>query len=315
MQKNNNGLSSILFAMVFSTILALLAIGFATLVRNDQRQITDQTLGFQAQYAAESAVNQVQSAIREGLVSTEQTTCQQLSLDDSSFANSGVRVPCVTWTDNAPYVSYGLIDMSPRSFKLGVDASANRLEFSWISDLTGRYPNTTNSLPSPLDSSKFAILRISIVPSGSTSPKVFYAIPTNTGGSSQYTNIADGSVALANCSTGRCTLRIQNPGVGALVNGYISISSVGQVAKDVQIAAFNGASAQPIRGVQYIVDATAIAQDVTKRVEARVSAEPVTWRPGFALMADLACKDLKIDGQNNLNGISSSNVCASRTFP
>ena len=54
---NQKGMSSILFAMVFIIILSLIGVGFATLVRKDQRETLDKTLSFQAQYAAETAIN------------------------------------------------------------------------------------------------------------------------------------------------------------------------------------------------------------------------------------------------------------------
>ena len=58
--KNQSGMASIMFAIFMAIVLCLLAVGFATLVRNDQRQTLDKTLSNQATYAAESAINKIQ---------------------------------------------------------------------------------------------------------------------------------------------------------------------------------------------------------------------------------------------------------------
>ena len=82
--KNNNyqtGIASIMFAIFIAVVIVtrLFAIGFAVLVRNDQRQTLDKKLSNQAQYAAGTEINRVQrdlqAQVAAGQTLTAVTTC------------------------------------------------------------------------------------------------------------------------------------------------------------------------------------------------------------------------------------------------
>lgn len=59
---NQDGLVSIMVASVLMVIMALLTLGFARVVQNEQRQALDNQLSRQAYYAAESGINIAQSS-------------------------------------------------------------------------------------------------------------------------------------------------------------------------------------------------------------------------------------------------------------
>ena len=67
-------------------------------------------------------------------------------------------------------------------------------------------------------------------------------------------------------------------------------------------------------GAQAKVDATAMAQDVIKRIQATVPLEEVKWHPGFTAMADMMCKNYKVDGLNN-NTVTSPPMVNSTVCP
>ena len=108
-QKNESGLVAIIVASIIMVILSLVTLGFARIMQREQRQALDRSLSTQAFYAAESAINEVESSIKAGTLTTDKTTCA----DD--------RIP-PTYTgdvDAARNVSYSclLIDQSPQSLE------------------------------------------------------------------------------------------------------------------------------------------------------------------------------------------------------
>lgn len=304
---NQSGMSSILFAMIFAVILSLLAVGFASLVRNDQRQTLDQSLGYQAQYAAEAAVNQIKSKIKESASPIAASPDCSMTPSYELVVNSGVRVSCVTWDNKAKSLIYDPVGTEPVAVPINVPSGFNKLVISWTATNKGYYPSAASEIPNSLTSNNYPVLRMTYLPSGSTETKQQYYVPVNGGsGTINYPNVgADANVGAANCNATQCVMTInQNPFPG----GYLAIAALGQVASNVRIEALQGSVLQDMLNAQYVIDATAIAQDVTKRVQARVPYGKQTWRPGFVAAADKMCKDIKIDG-NNTSSVSGATVC------
>lgn len=304
---NQKGLSSILFAMIFATILSLLAIGFATLARNDQRQALDQTLGYQAQYAAETAVNQVRAKIATGGINSTSTGCTQ-DITDLTNSGSGVTVPCVDWSNIGPNIIMQGVTGNPRAYQLMTTGDFTELTIYWELDSpSNQYVTTANSqFPDAIDNAHYPILKLAL--HNGTNFKQFYVVP-NGANSGVALSAATGAVYNADCSGTACTTTITS--AGSLRNVYLAVSVLGQTAQKVTITPNNGVQ---FEDVQYTIDATAIAQDVTKRVEARVPASANnagSWRSGYSVSAGLACKDIKIDGSND-TGISTDTSCADR---
>ncbi len=70
LKQNESGLAAIAVTMIIMGIVTLIVVGFATLMRREQRQALDQQLSTQAFYAAESGVNATRAYI-DGLSSTD----------------------------------------------------------------------------------------------------------------------------------------------------------------------------------------------------------------------------------------------------
>lgn len=305
---NQKGLSSILFATIFALILSLLAVGFATLLRNDSRQTLDQTLGYQAQYAAESGVNQAAERIKSTL--TEAPSCQNFSLDSAS---QDVKITCVTWS-KAPDIEFSDLTNEPQPFKIDVNGNPGSFIFEWnvtadpaVNGGSGyNVYGSANRLPNNISFNNMPILKAVMIQPGSSKQQIYYFIPTSGGGFGSYG--FNGSTYAANCGgspTTSCTFQLDN--VNSSAGGYMAVSVIGRVANDLNIKTASGS----FDGIQWQVDSTAIALDITKRVQARVNPSGSTWRPGNVVSAEEICKDIKIDGANN-TGISSDNTCALR---
>lgn len=299
----NKGMASVLFAMTFAIVLSLIAIGFATLVRNDQREVLDQTLGYQAQYAAEAAVNQVQANIAKdgALTPPVQPVCQ-----DVDFGNE-VRATCVKWTDISKTIKFSSVseDRGPKSFRLTTDGTGalNNLTIRWKNDLADLpYSPGSQILPAnidnPLSTNEYkSIIKIVMMKSDRTALSQFYLVPATSADSS--TDVNDGAVYRTICAAGsECSVTLGN--TSDYAEGYFAITTIGKMSETVTIEAVG----TNFKGAQYTVDVTAIANDVTKRVEARINPESSTWRPNNAISADKICKDIRIDGNTNRKSVS-----------
>ena len=102
-------MASIMFAIFIAVVISLLAIGFAVLVRNDQRQTLDKKLSNQAQYAAETEINRVQrdlqAQVAAGQTLTAVTTCNtNPALLDTRMPD--VKITCLTWNPNPGDLTY-----------------------------------------------------------------------------------------------------------------------------------------------------------------------------------------------------------------
>ena len=102
-----------------------------------------------------------------------------------------------------------------------------------------------------------------------------------------------------------------------ILSGLLSLSSLNG-SSDVTIIGYASGNGQgstvDFAGSQAKVDATAMAQDVIKRIQATVPLVDVKWHPGFAALADQLCKNYKVDGTNN-NTVSSPPMVNSTVCP
>jgi Tfp pilus assembly protein PilX len=301
---NQQGMSAILFAMIFTIILSLLAVGFASLVQNDQRQTLDQTLGYQAQYAAETAVNQVSANLKANPTAAANTTC---GTPYELVIGSGVKISCVTWDSRAKNIILEQVSTEPATAHIEVPTAYDNLYISWTAANIGTYASGT--FPNTILSANYPVLKVTFLPENTTNVVSLYFTPVNGGGGNVDYVGSDGSSTAANCvvATRTCSMSI-DVGAGTFRNGYLALSAIGQVASKITIEARQGITPQDILNSQYVIDATAIAQDVTKRVQARVPYGAQTWRPAFAATADNMCKDIEIDGTNT-SSVSGAAVC------
>lgn len=115
---NQNGAAALLLAMFFVILITLVTIGFATLVRRDQRATLDKTLSKQAQYAAESGINAVRNYVDRAKAAgtlTSNSNCNPSALaptyqapDFSGAGGSGVSLSCLTWSTEPTELSFEL---------------------------------------------------------------------------------------------------------------------------------------------------------------------------------------------------------------
>lgn len=105
---NQQGIVSIMVAMVLMAVMTLIVLGFAEISRRDQRETLDRQLSAQAFYAAETGVNDAQHVIEtdlnNGTPVPEQTDCNgqyQASISSELDTGTNVRYTCLL-VDPAP---------------------------------------------------------------------------------------------------------------------------------------------------------------------------------------------------------------------
>jgi Tfp pilus assembly protein PilX len=295
---NQKGMSSIIFAMVFVIILSLLAVGFTTLVRNDQQQVLDKTLSFQAQYAAEAAINrkgaELIDAAATGTPVADSVGCPNLQLNSAGFSASA-DVTCITWTSSADSIVKDSLGTDPYITKLNTTGfTSSRLTFTWQSSnaaITANYGAAGANLPS-INNANIPIVRVTVADKNLGGLTHMYFVPANAGAA--IVGAVDGQVSPVACNAaGLCQVSF----VYSTDSAWLSMMAYGGSANVTVEARDDATSAlRKLVGAQALIDANARSQDVTKRIQARVPLVSQTWAPGFVLSAKNACKDFRVDG-------------------
>ena len=225
-------MASIMFAMFLVLGISLLALGFATLVRNDQRQAIDKTLSNQAQYAAESAINKVQGYLKTPAgLNSENTNCSGGGQTPTFTGNNGIAVTCLTWNSQLDKLYYNDVDISPVATNIDTPSGASNLTISWQPAKDNNATGTYGSNPALLQISanKIPTVRIVFAPAGDVSAaRVAYLNPTTAAGIGEIDADGKGSgfIGDAKCSGTpvSCSITIKNTNLTD--KGLIALSSL-----------------------------------------------------------------------------------------
>ncbi len=340
---NQSGASAIMFAMVFIVVISLIAVGFATLARRDQRAALDKNISQEAHLAAESGVNSVKEYISAKLAANENPATKAGCGDANPSgyvapnltSNGGPQITCITWNVTPSVAQKTLGAYETWSFEDSQPTGTTYLTFSASNGdvyggLSGR-----RSLPN-LEAGKLPIIKVAEVSKAdlynTDTPKVeiFYLIPAmNNNANFSDVGLGDFDVAQdnnqgnavaygVNCSSGVCRAKIDSypfPGDG---NGdsprLFFFQVIGDKTATITYSDTASGTGGTVTGVQAEVDVNVKINDQTKRIKARIPYENQTWQPWFAAIADQLCKDIKVDGSNtagiinnNLNGACPNN--------
>ncbi|HVX47984.1 MAG TPA: PilX N-terminal domain-containing pilus assembly protein [Candidatus Saccharimonadales bacterium] len=228
MHKNEKGFASIVIALVLIIVLALFTIGFAQLARREQQTALDSQKATQAQYAAESGINNAYKDILSGKITennANSTNCMKagagptnlpadaLSANQDVNTTNGVSYSCLLVALHTDTLQIDrLSPNSGRHMMFNTDDPLSTLTIKW-----GSYTNRTNFVSS-LDPNnpQFGqmsswthppLLEISITPVNSlpaantdaylqSKTFTFYAYPSQ--GGSNSVNYDPGNVRVAN---------------------------------------------------------------------------------------------------------------------
>lgn len=194
-----DGFAALVIAIVLVLVLSLITIGFAQLMRSEQRSSLDRQLSSEAYYAAESGINDANRALQGGY-SLAKTKCDNgpSSVDyaqpgSSYLKNSDVnsattsKYTCLLINPHPSDLQYSSIPVNEATSAIvsgsdnsGLDAKIGKLVFSWQDENGGQvftpagwYSNGGNSRFPPVagwtnGGAITGALRISITPLGNS---------------------------------------------------------------------------------------------------------------------------------------------------
>ncbi|MBP7834832.1 hypothetical protein KA025_01965 [Candidatus Saccharibacteria bacterium] len=301
---NQSGATAIMFAMFFIIVISLLTIGFATLVRKDQRAALDKTLSSQAEYAAESGVNAVRDYIEKSPTVDDRDSCTTTLPSSPAFIEpqfgANATITCYNWKNGAPEVNidglnFGAPEWIPFKAVGGVDIGS--VQIQWTSEGTISSNCSSTDLNS-VGGNSFPALRIITSEENLVTANVNYLCPSNSDVASSGND--DGGIARAMCSGDKCTATINQPKDGFLAVAQLqsgNINNVTIVPKDL--------FGNPIEldGI-YQIDVTAKSQDIIKRVYSTIArGGGSSWSPGQFVVGTngTLCKNYAVDGSSNSN--------------
>ena len=183
-----DGFASLVIAIVLVLVLSLITVGFAELMRREQRSALDKHLSQQAYYAAEAGVNDAAKAINAGYTGQKKTCAKfdathtepgasYLQQNQVGAASDGISYTCLLIDPDPPTLDYGDVGQvqSITTEISGVDNAdptvpkpIKSLFFSWQSSGTSRpFVTGQDSAHTLFRSNSWpytGILRISLTP-------------------------------------------------------------------------------------------------------------------------------------------------------
>jgi Tfp pilus assembly protein PilX len=343
---NQNGFASLIIALVLVLVLGLMTVGFAELMRKEQRSSLDKQLSSQAYYAAESGLNDASKAINSGF-SLAKTTCGPYTAADIAAITDPKSKAAATYLQNniisndtgSSYPCL-LIDPAPKTYEASaidteqstailvsgvdpLDPSQPRLittlVISWR-DVTGGnsfVPGAASTFP-PVASWPYApVLRIGITPLASGMidranlfnnthttlgyPRASASVSNSLGNYatysySSYTGRDGGGIISGKCNAGStpqpCNVAINNLGQA---NYLVDLRSYYKKSR-VTITAYDFSGVQlRIKNAQTLVDSTGKAQDVLRRLQARIPSKYTYEHPDYGIeTTGNLCKQLQL---------------------
>jgi hypothetical protein len=331
---NEQGFAAIVIAVVLVLVLSLITLGFAELMRHEQRSALDKQLSSQAYYAAESGVNDAVKAISAGYDKVKDDCAPLASAKDpgdSYLLSNDVGAD----TDTNVKYSCLLIDPAPKSLEFGsVDTEQSKgveltsadasdpirtIVVSWQDAGSGTTfrPGAGSAFP-PISQwgATTGILRVGLTPlvPGSISRD---ALATNTFAAFLYPNSGSGSPISYGYSNdtgggtgaiinGRCNLNNTPRYCSVAITGlnqrtyFLNMRSIYRSAH-VTVQAYGGngvvstANLLSVKNAQTLIDSTGKAQDVLKRIQVRVPSRNSYTHPDYTIeSAGSVCKQLQV---------------------
>jgi Tfp pilus assembly protein PilX len=325
----NRGFASIVVSLILVLVFSLITLGFATISRREQQNALNKQLSTQAEYAAESWIN---SKLRSGSLDAI-NTCAQTDYD----AANNVKVTCGLIKRNlssTPATISGPTSGTSIPFTPTAGQSVTKFTITWKSSNAAKKSPLT-SMNNPFNDTLYnspSIVQISITPIKESAlsrdcliNKTFNAF-LYPGNSTATPNIA--SMPALNCpnagafpqpapankyfgrcdGSGNCTIDIYVDPVNRLSDKFLFrfLAPYGAPSESTNIKVTGSTNSFEAGGAPTVVtdsgtvilDVTAKAQDVVKRIQVAVPVTVVTssgsssMAPEYLIQADSACKRL-----------------------
>lgn len=346
-RNNQRGMVAIITTLILMIVISLIVLGFSQVTRRNQRQALDAQLSSQAFYAAESGINRAKKVLKDNPNYAGRNTCQGAdptgttnpitpATDFVVSASDKTAITCLLIQPVNNLVFDKVTSSSKVSLIQPQTGSPDTIVINWEkpnqTTVTGCTSGGTTLPQAGTWTDTYcnqSLLRIDLVPvTGSltqaglqASQYTAFLYPAASGGSpvvsDSWGNSAGasrGKIIRTQCNdttpvdkVRKCMLKITDlPGGNKYAIRIMSLYG----ESNVEVHAKIGADQPNLVGAQTLVDSTAKANDVLKRVQARISTFNGNVIPDFAVMSDELCKRYRVSGSDvGVDGGADANAC------
>lgn len=302
--KYEAGFASIVVALVLVTVLSLITLGFAQITRREQQNALNDHLALQANYAAESRINEL---VNSPLVSND-TSCT----GDTKSIGQSVSISCVLVNISPKDILFNNVQSaSGRAMMIETTSAVSKIKISWSSN-TGAGSNLRTNLSNPAASqwSSPGLVQMNVTPLNAIDRNslvnntfsTFLYPMTNAAGSGNNLSATPanyGSKYGVKCvaTNPNCTVTIDSlPSTSKFLIHFIVYYDTNTT---LSISPIDGSgNSVTTTNTQAEIDVTAKAQDVLKRLRVRtpigVNKNASFALPDYALEAGNICKRIAI---------------------
>lgn len=317
LQKDQQGIVSILVSIVLVIILSLVVTSFSVLMRREQRQVLDRQLSTQAFYAAETGVNDAIDTLKKSEINTKDCITSDDLGGVSSNLGDNISYTCVIVDETPTSLEYSPVDDSKLvkvQSESGEDISSIRI--SWGS--AEKNANDTifagNNFELPQDGvdqngfkNDIGVVRVALTTISDLSrqglidnTQTAFLYPSADGTQNQQGTVSfsdeRGKLIDGKCNANNlpkpCNVEITNINKDVF---YLRIKSF-YAPSSLRIEAL-GSGPDPLKLIksQAVIDATGKSNDVLRRIQVRVPLQTAFDTPEFAIeTADSLCKKLRV---------------------
>lgn len=301
---NSRGFVSITITMVIMFVLIIIVMSFARIIRREQRQALDRQLNTQAFYAAESSVNAVGAyLVANPTFNTPKTDCTTPSgvpaIDNTTVldSSSGVEVTCLLFDPAPETLEYSNVSSESKVVPIRSAEDPvlplNSISLSWRdkANRPDNLPNCVGTQSFPTNANwnrNTGIIRVDLVSvNGSLTRNTLlqntftaFLFPCNNavGGSTTFasagTPTTQGRIVNTYCpdiiadpnDPAVCTMTITLPGTSSRY--YMRIRTI-YGSSALSIEATDSGGRVELKEAQAVIDVTAKANDVLRRIQVR----------------------------------------------
>lgn len=331
--KNSGGFATIVVSLILVLVFSLITLGFAQISRREQQNALNNQLSIQANYSAETAVNNAIKKLQAGTL-IDNTDCNNNDNGLNTNYNNNVSITCVLV--NKTPVDYSAIvnTTEGKVFQIQTMSIVDGLEFAW-SSTNPKKTGVLSSFDNPVNDGSYnapSIVQLSVTPLpdshykrdtliansftvflypyASTNPATLETITVGAG--------FTGGRYATKCNSGKCSVKFNLADSGKQSKRYLFhiIAPYGSPGDGitVKMAAKSGGSAQQLFNTQAVIDSTAKAQDVVKRIRVRVPLDNNLVNnksikyPDYVLQSDGLCKRMIVTKTTPPSGPSTTDA-------
>ena len=307
--RSESGMVAIMVTMILIIVISLIVLGFAQIVRRNQRQVLDHQLSSQAFYAAESGINDarkiIQTALDQGNPVYAKDTCEDATGPASSLysglqpkidPDAGIEYTCLMVDPSPTELSYTSIGSKSTVVPI-ISANGTNMDtitLEWKADGISSPLADPTCPTAPLGNEfrpttgwgcGYGVLRFDLVPTHDPNLTIddlaketmtSFGVPMN-GGADGTINYPATQPASRNNSKNVFAANCDNTSCKLTIDVSSATSNnmhmrINSLYKDVslKVQATNGGTPLRLNGAQALIDSTGKAQDVVRRIQVYV---------------------------------------------